>query len=78
MCDLQVLCHLSVLSVCKIFGYFHDIGTHEIVELTSDLPENSKIDLATMLEFCIHHKSIGLFLHTCERLSAANQEHQEN
>ena len=73
LCDLQVLCHLSVLSVCKIFGYFSDIGPHEILEITVGFPEYEKIDLATMLDFCMNQPNITSFISICERLTNLNK-----
>ena len=72
-CDLQVLLHLSFLSVCKIFGYFKDIGTHEITELTNAFHSNVKIQLGTMVEFCMNNEQIMHFIIICERLSAQNR-----
>jgi hypothetical protein len=73
VCDLQVLFHLSVLSVCKIFGHFKDISPHEAIELTAGFRSDVKINLNVMLEFCLSNQTVLHFLSVCERLSHSNQ-----
>lgn len=73
ICDLQVILHLSVLSICKIFGYFKDIGTHDITEITRGYDSNSKIDLPEMLEICLKNSSILYFLSICDILRTSNR-----
>ena len=71
--DLQVLCHLSLLSDCKIFGYFKDITPNYVIEITQEFEANTKIEFEELQNFCEKNEIAAYFFAVCDRLSQSNQ-----
>ena len=74
ICDLKLLIHLCILSVCKIFGHSNDMGLNEENEITTNRDLNSKINLNEMLIICSQHPSVTYFLNICEILKTSSSD----
>ena len=74
ICDLKLIIHLSLLSVCKIFGHSNDMGMNEENEITANRELNSKINLNDMMTICSQHPHVTYFMNICEILKTSSSD----
>jgi hypothetical protein len=74
ICDLKLIIHLSLQSICKIFGHSGDLGMNEENEITLNRTLNSKINLHEMITICGQHPHVTYFLNICEILKSSSSD----